>query len=215
MKIARQMCARVYVRGGEVVGGKGLNIIDWFDSSVYRFDDTLPVTQHHKYDGSPETQVLYSKYTELYFHILYERLHLFVIAEFFFSGKNITQWVILLEHTYSCQTWVRNTWGFWAIFSSVSPRDLLWTRWWNFETYSLSQGIRSKYLYWVTFRQWFISSVIYDIKFLAVTNTMKQSPSEIPSFLWNPKVHYRVRKSPPLFLILSQMNPIHNSPPIF
>jgi hypothetical protein len=35
---------------------------------------------------------------------------------------------------------------------------------------------------------------------------------EFPNILWNPKVYYRVHKSPPLFTILIQINQFYTTP---
>jgi hypothetical protein len=65
----------------------------------------------------------------------------------------------------------------------------------------------------------------WNTKTNQATNCLEQSPSweadshsasqEIPGFLWNPKVHYRVHNSPPLVPILNQIYPDHNFPHCF
>jgi hypothetical protein len=61
-----------------------------------------------------------------------------------------------------------------------------------------------------------------DMHTYQLTNFLELSPSwevasygatqELPSILWNPKVQYRVHKSPPLVPILSQTDRVHTTP---
>jgi hypothetical protein len=53
-----------------------------------------------------------------------------------------------------------------------------------------------------------VTYLLHGVESFLRTNLFTAN-QEITHILWNPKVHYRIRKFPPLFTILSQLNPVH------
>jgi len=63
---------------------------------------------------------------------------------------------------------------------------------------------------------WKINFVMHSMERSTFREDYSRSASqEIPSLRCNPKVHYRLQRSPPLVPILNQTHPVHNFPPYF